>query len=539
MARTSSRAHLALALILALLAAGPYLAAGVSRNFIAYDDDIYVSENPRVRQGLTAETALWAFTSTTNANWHPLTWLSHLADVSLFGLDARGHHLTSVLIHALNTVLLFLALARLTGRAPPAALVAALFGVHPLHVESVAWVAERKEVLAALFFMLLLLAYERYARRGGAGRYLLAALLLALGLMAKPMLVTAPFVLLLLDFWPLGRIPRPAPGAGGSVSRAAGRLFLEKLPLLALSGASAAITVAAQRGGGAIQDTISFSPAVRVANALLSWSAYLVKTAWPSPLAMYYPHPLNLPPAWKLAGAFGLLALLSAVALRGVRRRPWLITGWCWYLGMLVPVIGLVQIGAQAMADRYTYLPLCGVFIMAAWSVPGSGSPRRLPRGAAAAAASLAVAALAIAAAVQAGRWKDSETLFTHTLAVTRDNWMIQNNLATAYFQSGRYEEAADHAREALRIRPDLAEAGNNLGISLAVLGRHEEAAAAFREAIRARPGLPEAWYNLGLVLADLGRREEAADSFRRALRLRPDYAAARLELQRLGGGAR
>jgi tetratricopeptide (TPR) repeat protein len=536
--RTTARAHLVLASILALLAAAPYLAGGVSRNFITFDDNIYVYENPRVLQGLTAQTALWALTSTQNANWHPTTWLSHLADVSLFGLDARGHHLTSVLLHALNTALLFLALARLSGRAPPAAFVAALFGVHPLHVESVAWVAERKDVLAAFFFMLVLLAYERYARRGGGSRYLLTVLLLALGLAAKPMLVTVPFVLLLLDFWPLGRTLRPGAGAGILDLRALGKLCLEKLPLLALSCASAVVTLVAQRGGGAVQDVISFRPAVRIANAIVAWPGYLGKTLWPSSLAIYYPHPLSLPPLGKIASSLALLALLTAIAVRGVRRRPWLIAGWCWYLGMLVPVIGLVQIGAQSMADRYTYLPLCGIFIMVAWSVSGAGTLRRLPRGAIAAAACLAVAALAAATAVQAGRWKDSETLFTHTLAVTRDNWMIQNNLATVYARSGRYEEAAAHAREALRIRPDLAEAGNNLGISLAVLGRHAEAAAILRDAIRVRPDLPEAWYNLGLVLTVLGRREEAVADFRQALQLRPDYPAARLELKRLGVGA-
>jgi tetratricopeptide (TPR) repeat protein len=236
------------------------------------------------------------------------------------------------------------------------------------------------------------------------------------------------------------------------------------------------------------------------------------------------------------AGVF--LFVVSAAVIKLARQRPYVAVGWCWYLGMLVPVIGLVQIGAQSMADRYTYLPLCGIFIMVAWSVSGAGTLRRLPRGAIAAAACLAVAALAAATAVQAGRWKDSETLFTHTLAVTRDNWMIQNNLATVYARSGRYEEAAAHAREALRIRPDLAEAGNNLGISLAVLGRHAEAAAILRDAIRVRPDLPEAWYNLGLVLTVLGRREEAVADFRQALQLRPDYPAARLELKRLGVGA-
>lgn len=507
---------------IAILAALPYIAAGVGPNFIAFDDGPYVTQNPHVTAGLARDGLRWAFTTFHTGNWHPLTWLSHQIDAHLFGLDARGHHFTSILLHALNAALLFLALARITGRTGPAALVAALFGVHPLHVESVAWVAERKDVLAGLLFVLVLLAYERYVRRGGMARYLLVAALLALGLMAKPTLVTVPFLLLLLDVWPLGRASLPRFGTGrGTVGW--GRLLIEKVPLLALSAASSAVTLAAQRNEGSLADLASYPLAVRLANAVVSLAAYLGKTLWPAALAVYYPHPQSTIPLWQIAGSLALLAALSALALAGARRRPWLLAGWCWYLGLLVPMIGIVQVGGQAMADRHTYLPLCGLFLAAAWSLPGPEAVQRL-RGAAAVAV-LIVAMLTVTAALQAARWRDSETLFRHALAVTEDNWLVQNNLGLVLAERGSFEEAAEHYREALRIRAEYFDAHGNLGYLLMRLGRGDEALVHFRESVRLRPDSPEALTNLGAALAAKGRPGEAIERYREAIRLRPDSA--------------
>jgi tetratricopeptide (TPR) repeat protein len=524
-ASASARATLATALALALLATLPYLVRGVPATFVGIDDGSYIVNNPAVADGLTAAAVRWAFTTFHVANWHPLAWLSHLLDVTLFGLDARGHHATSILIHGLNTALLFLALLRLTGARWPSALAAALFGVHPLHVESVAWVAERKDVLAGLFFMLVLLAWERHVRRGAHAPTLLAvAALLALGLMAKPMLVTVPFVLLLLDLWPLGRLRL---GSGRAVrGPSPAQVLVEKLPLLALVIASSIMTVIAQRAAGAVATLQSIGPGLRAANAVVSGAEYLAKTFWPAGLAVYYPYPYAGIPWTTIAGALALLAALTAAAWRLARERPYLAVGWCWFLGMLVPVIGFVQVGKQAMADRYTYLPLIGVFVAGAWL---AASLVRLPRigsaipwlGAAAVAACLA------ASAVQVGYWTDSESLFRRAIAVTRDNPLAHNNLGASLHEQGRREEALQHFQQALRIRPDYVDALMNAGVVLLDLGRDAEAADMFRQSIRLVPRVPTARYYLGQALSAQGLHRDAEASFREALRLRTDYAEA------------
>ncbi len=551
----------ATAAAVAVLSALPYLAGGVSGSFIAIDDGDYIYDNPRVRDGLTRAGVRWALTSFHASNWHPLTWISHMADISLFGLDARGHHLTSVLIHALAAALLCVALHRMTGALGRSAFVAALFGVHPLHVESVAWAAERKDVLAGLLFAFVLLAYAQYARRPRPLGYLAVVALLALGLTAKPMLVTAPCVLLLLDFWPLGRSPGTAGAGAATAHRIKQRhLLAEKVPLLALCAGASWLTLIAQRTGGTLATLERHPPGHRLANALVSYAVYLRDAIWPSSPAVYYPHPASLPSPAVIAAALLVLAALSWVAWAGRRRRPFLATGWLWYLGMLVPVLGLVQVGGQARADRYTYLPLLGVFLMLAWSVPPTSSPRRRlpPR------AIVAVTILLLLAGLSAAHlrhWRDSETLFRRALAVTTGNWLIHNNLGAVLLARDRLDEAAEQFqkslqsspraenhnnlgmvlfrgrqidgaieqyRQALRLRPDYAAARHNLGLALAALGRTEEATGHFREALRLNPGFFEAALALGRASAELGRPTEAAGAYREALRLRPQSVEAR-----------
>src|SRR5208337_1542954 len=412
--------------------------------FITYDDPAYISENPQVQGGLSRSGFLWAFSATTVAgNWHPLTWLSHMLDCQLYGVNPRGHHLTSLFIHLVNTLLLFWVWVRLTKRLWPSALVAALFAVHPLHVESVAWAAERKDVLSAFFWLTTMWAYLRYVERPGMGRYLLLPLSFALGLMAKPMLVTEPFVLLLLDYWPLGRWPqrpvvnsgrkkgKPTPGSGPHP--AAWRLAWEKAPLFVLAAISCLITIIMQKGAGAVASMDKLPLGARLSNALVAYVSYLVKMLWPRNLAVFYPHPLSGFPGWQIAGAGLLLAGVTALVLRGARRYPYLPVGWFWYLGTLAPVIGIVQVGAQAMADRYTYLPLIGVFIILAFGAADLGAGRRPRQLALAASFSLALLACLIFSWRQAGYWRNSQTIFTQDLAVTGNNSIAYSNLGRAY----------------------------------------------------------------------------------------------------------
>ncbi len=520
-----------------LLLAGAVLAAFLplaGAEFISFDDNRYVVENYYVRSGLTWEGMRWAFVSLGySSNWHPLTWLSHMLDVELYDLWAGGHHLTSVLIHLAVAWLLYLAVAGMTGAAWPSALVAALFAVHPLRVESVAWVAERKDVLSGAFWWGAVLAYGWYARRPGAGRYGLVALLMGLGLMAKPMLVTLPFVLLLLDFWPLGRM---GTGSGaGSVERSGtvpvpslrrtgvslAVLFLEKLPLLLLSAASSAVTWLAQERGGALTSLDVLPLAERGANALGAWTAYLGKAAWPAGLSILYPYPRLGPGAAKTAAAALLLSAAAAAAWAYRRRRPYLATGWFWYLGTLVPVIGLVQVGRQVMADRYTYIPLTGVFIAAVWLVGDltkRGPAGRLAPVVAAAGAAVVVAWTA-AARVQADHWRGSQTLFEHALEVDAANPLAEFNLGLALKKKGRAAEAVRHYVRALGLDPGYEAAANNLRFTLyagETAGRRGKAAA-WPAGLEA-----EACQALEKHYRLTGRADLAADFSRRADAARP-----------------
>ncbi len=500
--------------------------------FLRFDDPLYVSENPHIAHGLTWGAVRWALTSGYAANWHPLTWVSHMLDIQLFGMDAGAHHVTNVLLHLGSTLLLFGVLLRMTGAVWRSAFVAGLFGVHPVHVESVAWVAERKDVLSALFWMLTLWAYVGYARQRRLGRYLLVVALFALGLMAKPMVVTLPFALLLLDFWPLRRLS----SLGGEQSTRA--LIIEKIPLFALSVASSVITFLVQREGGTVAAGEHLSLATRVENAVTAYVSYLGKALWPSHLAAYYPYPRAFSLAAVAASAL-LLVAVSAGVVRFARRYPYLPVGWFWFLGTLVPTIGLVQVGTQAMADRYTYLPLIGIFIIIAWGVADLASRWPVRRSAVAAVAGAVLLGCTLASRAQVRYWQTDKMLWAHALDVTTDNYGAQSYLANALAAEGDLAGAIAHNVEAIRILPEFAEAHNNLGPVLARAGRLDEAIAEFTEAIRLHPKYPDAHSNLGLALASQGKLEEAVSHYREAIRLDADHARAHANLgvayQRLG----
>ncbi len=513
-------------------------------DFVNFDDDLYVTGNDHVREGLTADSVRWAFTTTHNANWFPLTWLSHMLDVQLFGLDARWHHLTNLLLHVANTLLLFLVLHRMSGAPWQSAFVAAAFGVHPLHVESVAWVAERKDVLAALFWMLTLLAYCLYVERPKLQRYLLVVLLFALGLMSKPMLVTLPFVLLLLDFWPLQRLGKATNGETGAALGwdAIRPLIREKLPLFYLTLLSIFVTYRVQQAGGAVVPIETMPLGLRISNALVSYLGYLRKTLWPSDLAVFYPYPSSFP-AWQVLGSALLLVAISTAVVWKARRAPYLMTGWLWYLGTLVPVIGLVQVGRQSMADRYTYIPSIGLFIVVAWGVPELLRSWRHRRLMLAVASTAVLVALCIATSQQTRHWQSSIALFGHALDVTRDNYVAHYNRGAAYSDLGRHEQAIVDFDAAIGINPKDAMIHDYRGVAHAALGHHDQAIRAYDEAIALSPTYSSAYYNRGLSELQLGKDEAAIDDFTRAIELDPmspnAYYNRALVLLDLGNPAR
>ena len=530
----------------------------LGHEFVNYDDDFYVYENPAVTRGLTLQGIIWAFTHVHCSNWHPLTWVSHMLDCQFYGLSPGGHHLTNILLHTATAILLFLILRQMTGALWRSAFVAAVFAIHPLRVESVAWVAERKDVLSGLFFMLTIGAYVRYAQRRSrvepsslrsaasgsrepraqavsaldprlsALDYCLVLLFFALGLMCKPMLVTLPLVLVLLDYWPLNRLRADA--ATETVFRLAGRLVprrlvFEKLPLLGLAVASCAVTIFAQTKSILPFENMSLS--LRVGNALISCVAYLGQMFWPSGLAVLYPF---------TAGGVGVSeVVLSLVLLAGIstgvfilrRRRPCFLTGWLWYLIMLAPVIGIVQVGAQARADRYTYLPQIGLYLLLTWAAADLCAGWRHRRVVLGGGSTIILMALIFCARAQTAYWRNSESLWTHTLACTSDNFIGHNNLGIALLKTGNVDEAMVHYQMALEIKPDFAEAHNNLGNFLFQKGSVDEAIVHYQKALEINPDYAEAHYNLGYALLKMGNVDEAIAHLQKALQINPDYAEA------------
>ncbi|PYI94736.1 MAG: hypothetical protein DME97_00180 [Verrucomicrobia bacterium] len=495
----------------------------LSHDFINFDDNEYVTKNAQVARGLTFEGIGWAFTHVHSSNWHPLTWISHMVDSQLYGLNPWGHHLTSVLFHGATAILLFLLLRQMTGALWRSAFVAALFAIHPLRVESVAWVAERKDVLSGLFFMLTLMAYTHYTRALDRRRYVPVVVAFALGLMCKPMLVSLPLVLLLLDYWPLQRLPsfRPDNPEDRQLLR---RLILEKLPLLGLALASSAITVFAQRT--AMQPVTRISFPARLGNAAIACVDYLGQMFWPNDLAILYP--------WEAARLYPALMILSVLLLAGIsvavfvlRRRRYLVTGWLWYLIMLGPVIGILQVGNQSHADRYTYLPQIGLYLVLAWGAVELCARWRPYRALLAVLAGLAVGGLIFSARLQAGYWRDSETLWSHALASTTDNIIAEGNLGEALHAKGREREAVMHFQNSLRINRHQASILSNLGVSYLEMGRAAESLAHLQEALEIEPNYEDAHYNLGNTYLQMGNAGEALAHYQRALEIDPDDTQA------------
>ncbi len=549
---TSSHQGKIILICLGLLLLVVFTFLPVSNNgFIFYDDPAYVTGNPHVQAGWTWENIKWAMNSTVGGNWHPLTWLSHMLDCQWFGLNPRGHHLMSLLFHAINTVLVFLVLEGMTGAMGRSFFVAAMFGLHPLHVESVAWVSERKDVLSTLFWLLTLWAYARYAQgrsrvepsslrfaasgsresRDGSGwlafvprpssfDYCLALLFFALGLMSKPMLVTLPFVLLLLDFWPLNRFQ----------INSFMKLVAEKAPFFLFSVAVCIVTIPAQKAVGGVRTMARFPLTVRIENVPVSYCRYLGKLFWPANLPFFYTHPGHWPPTAVLGAALLLLGIFIGAWMTR-RDHPYFLVGWCWFVGTLVPVIGLLQVGFQSMANRYTYVPLIGIFLSLSW---GAQALTKHWRHQFFILFTLATAAILICiplTRIQIGYWKDSEILFQYASVVIKKNWEAHARLGLVLSKENRPDEAIAQYREALRLKPDDADAHYDLANALYRKGLWDEAISQYREDLKLSPDDPEGHNNLGAVLFQKGNLNEAITQFQEALRLKPDYASAQKNL--------
>ncbi|MDI6688756.1 MAG: tetratricopeptide repeat protein, partial [Desulfobacterales bacterium] len=539
-------------LVIAIL--GVYWQVG-NHEFVNYDDNNYITENQHVQAGLTLKSIAWAFTSTHAGNRHPLTWLSHMLDCQIYGLNPGGHHFTNVFFHILNSILLFLVFKKMTGAFWKSAFVAALFALHPLHVESVAWASERKDVLSTFFWMLTMGAYIFYVENPDIKKYLLTVLLFALGLMAKPMLITLPFVLLLLDYWPLGRFqvknsdtdqhkeenPQKDTKSKKRKSRKhltentvqakeatisdyqwslAYALVREKIPLFVLAAASGIVTFFAQQG--VMSSSEAFPITVRIFNAFVSYVGYIIKMAWPVHLAIFYPHP-GMPPGWQIVAACLLLALISFTAVKTLRRYPYFAVGWLWYIGTLVPVIGLVQVGLQSMADRYTYIPLTGIFIIIAWGIPAIAAGWRYKKESLAAVSVILLFILMATTWFQVGCWRNSVTLFSHAIDVTENNSIAHNNLGTAFADQDKASETVKHYTEALRIDPMYADAHYNMGNAFIRQGKISEAIKHYTEALRIKPDFTEAQGNLKKALVFLNEIDGVINKLQKLLEVSPE----------------
>jgi Flp pilus assembly protein TadD len=505
-------------------------------DFINYDDSAMVYENPNIQTGITLKTIKWAFYNDYWCMWHPLTWFSHMLDWQLFGSNAGGHHLVNLIFHIANTLLLFTVLNKMTGSLWPSAFAAALFALHPMHVESVAWIAERKDVLSTLFWLLTLAAYVSYVRHRGLVRYLLTVLLFASGLLAKPMLVTLPFVLL-LDYWPLNRLLPQTVAASRKSAHAPDknqtlyRIVIEKVPFFALSVISSVITFLVQRSGGAVAGINSLALNHRIANVFLSYAQYIEKMFWPSNLAVFYPFDTGSISFWQAAACALLLLGISLFVVRLGRNQRYLFLGWLWFVGTLIPVIGIVQVGLQTYADRYTYIPYIGLFIMLAWGLPqllSKWPQRKIVLGVSMV---IVLTALGIFANRQVSYWNNNFTLFSHAIEVTQNNYVAYNNLGASYGKLGRWQDEIEACKKAVGINPDYADAHCNLGFAYGNLGRWPEAIDASKQAIKIKPDYAEAHCNLGVAYYKLGRYQEAIEEFRQAVKIRPDYADSHYNL--------
>ena len=495
--------------------------------FINFDDDIYVYKNAYVQSGLNWNSIGQAVSFSSeilekSANWHPLTWLLLMLDYQIFGLHPQGFHLINLLFHVMNTILLFLVLHRMTKTLWPSAFVAALFAIHPLHVESVAWIAESKDVLSTFFWMLTLGAYSYYVEHPGFRRYVFVLLFFVLGLMAKPMLVTLPFVLLLLDYWPLRRFQKIQPADSGHKWSLIYPLLWEKVPLFILAILSSIVTYVAQ--GGAVASIKALSLVVRIGNAFVSYIAYIGKMIWPSNLAVFYPH-TELFVSWQVLGSIFLLIAITLAVIWRVKRSPYLATGWLWYIGTLVPVIGIVQAGGQAMADRYTYIPLIGLFIMVAWGVPELLRKWNHRKEILLTSSVLSILCLSIITWTQVGYWQNSITLFDHTLKVTDNNFFIYTNRGVAYNGLGNYRQAIDDCSRAIEINPGYALAYTNRGIAYSNLGNYKQAIEDYGRAIEIKPGYADSYNNRGIAFKSLGSYKQAIEDFNRSIKIRPGSA--------------
>jgi tetratricopeptide (TPR) repeat protein len=511
----------------------------IHSDFVGYDDELYVTENKIVQEGFSSESLKWAFTTFHSGNWHPLTWLSHMLDYELYGLNPAGHHWTQVEFHIVNTVLLFFILFKMTGALYKSAFVAALFALHPLHVESVAWVSERKDLLSTFFGLMMIFAYHRYVKTSDFKIYLLIIVFLSLGLMAKPMLVTFPFVLLLLDFWPLERFQYPKnenndlsqPGKKNYVGfKGLMRLILEKIPLFIPVAISSILTFLAQKSEGAVKTLGVLPLKTRIANALVSYVSYVSKAIWPRKLAIFYPHPGDALSGWTIIGAALLIASAILLSIRTLKKYPYIAVGLFWYLGTLVPVIGLVQVGGQAMADRYTYIPLIGLFIIIVWGASDLFKKWKYHKIFFGVSASIILTALTVCTFYQLKYWQNGITLFEHAVKATENNYAAQNNLGTALGPVD-LDKAIFHYKETLKINPGYALALFNLGNVLEKKGNIDEAIEHYEEALRIKPGYAEAQNNLGIALFKKRDYERAVLHFAKALEINPQDTGARNNL--------
>jgi tetratricopeptide (TPR) repeat protein len=518
----SFRLQLFISLFLTLFTAALFFQV-LSSDFVAIDDNAYVTRNPYVQSGLTKKSVVWAFTTLQAEFWHPLTWSSYMLDTHIFGVTAKGYHFTNLLLHIFNTLLLFFFLNKTTGFVWRSGFVAALFALHPLHVESVAWIAQRKDVLSTFFWLLTLLSYARFVERPVFRRYAALFLFFILGLMAKPMLITLPFVLLLLDFWPLRRCQYL-----GSMHKFIDRMWpcvREKLPLFGVAAAAGVITYIAQKHGGGLSELSPYPLTDRIANALVAYGVYIWKMIWPQKLAFFYPFANDLP-IWQVTTVTLVLALITALAVKSTKDKPYFISGWLWYIGTLVPVIGLVTIGDFAAADRYTYVPLIGLFIIIAWGIPDLLKKWRFRAVALGFGASVVLICLASVTWFQLRTWSDSTHLFEHALKVTKNNFLAHHALGNILAGQGQFKAAISHFKAAVKIRPDKATLHSELGRALASQGRFDQSIPHLQAALRIKPNDAETHYTIGLVFVAKNRLEKAIFHLSESLRLNPELSS-------------